>query len=290
MTKAGAFRSIGLLKILSEIPQLKAELRARQAAGARIALVPTMGALHDGHMSLMRLAKTKAELVVASVFVNPTQFGPGEDLDRYPRDLEGDAEKLRAEGVDLLFAPTAETMYPEGFQTVVSVRQVSQGLCGASRPGHFDGVATVVLKLLMIVRPDVAIFGKKDYQQLALLKTLARDLALDTEILGAPLIREPSGLAYSSRNALLSPEERTKALALSAALKAMKAACGAGARDVNRLLAIGRERLSADGLEAEYLEVRRRSDLSPVETVREEVVGMVAVKVGKTRLIDNLEF
>lgn len=277
------------MEIISDIPPLKKKLRAAQAAGRRVALVPTMGALHAGHLSLIQAAKARADVVLASIFVNPTQFGPGEDLERYPRDLEGDAAKLEQAGCDLVFTPTPALMYPAGFQTIVSVAEVTQGLCGASRPGHFDGVCTVVLKLFSIARPDVAVFGEKDYQQLAVLRRMAKDLDLDVEIFGAPLVREADGLALSSRNAYLSEAERAQALSLSAGLRAAKAAYEGGVRAAEALLEAARAPIRAAGLTPEYLELRDAEDLSPVAELSRPAVILVAVPVGATRLIDNIK-
>jgi pantoate--beta-alanine ligase len=276
------------MKIIGSIPEVKAILRPLQAQGLRIGLVPTMGALHAGHLSLVREAKKHAEVIVASIFVNPKQFGPSEDLTRYPRDLEGDAKKLEGEGVGVLFAPAAEVMYPEGHQTGVSIGRVSRGLCGDHRPGHFDGVATVVLELFSIVRPDVAVFGEKDFQQLAVLRALARDLHLDVRIAGAPLVREADGLAMSSRNVYLSPDDRTRALSISAGLFAAKTAYDAGERAAETLLGLVRGHLSASGLVPEYLELRRFEDLAPLDRADAPSVLLTAVRVGSTRLIDNL--
>ncbi len=276
------------MKRLGSIAEVKAALRPLQKHGLRIGLVPTMGALHAGHLSLVELAKQHAEVIAASVFVNPKQFGPGEDLARYPRDLEGDAKKLEDAGVGVLFAPPPDVVYPPGFQTRVEVTAASQGLCGAHRPGHFEGVATVVTKLLSIVRPDVAVFGEKDFQQLAVIRALVRDLDLDVEIVGAPLMREPDGLAMSSRNALLSPAERTQALAISAGLFAAHAAYRAGERAAAALTRAVRDRLTTAGLSPEYLEVRRFTDLEPLTRADDPAVILTAVRVGATRLIDNV--
>ncbi|MCK6544704.1 pantoate--beta-alanine ligase [Myxococcota bacterium] len=276
------------MQIIRSIAALKTHLRAIQGDGLRIGLVPTMGALHPGHVSLVQHAKRHADVIVASVFVNPTQFGPNEDFSRYPRDLEGDAAKLAAGGCHVLFAPDVAEMYPEGFQTEVQVTRVSRGLCGDRRPGHFQGVATVVLKLFSIVRPDVAVFGEKDFQQLTVLKTLARDLSLDVEVLGAPLIRESDGLAMSSRNVYLSAEDRARALSLSRGLFAAKAALDAGEQDGAALVANAQAELDRAGITPEYLEVRDFTTLEPLATVSGPSVILVAARVGTTRLIDNL--
>lgn len=276
------------MKLLSSITEVKDALRPLQQQGLRLGFVPTMGALHDGHLSLVREAKKRAEVCVASIFVNPKQFGPNEDLDRYPRDLEGDAAKLEAAGVSWVFTPTPAIMYPPGYQTRVIVSGVTEGLCGVHRPGHFEGVTTVVLKLLSIVRPDVAVFGEKDFQQLAVIRTMVRDLDLDVEVVGAPLVREPDGLAMSSRNALLSEEERAKALSISRGLFAAEAAYGRGERDGAKLLATVRDSMRAAGIEPEYLELRRFLDLGPLDRADEPAVILTAAPVGSTRLIDNL--
>lgn len=247
-----------------------------------------MGALHPGHLSLVQLARARTDFVVASIFVNPTQFGPNEDLDRYPRDLAGDSNKLRQAGCDLLFHPTTAMMYPPGHQTTVKVAQVTQGLCGAHRPGHFDGVSTVVAALLNIVRPDVAVFGEKDYQQLATLRTMVRDLHMDVEVLGAPLVREADGLALSSRNVYLSAADRARALGLSRGLFAARDLYLEGERNPAFLLEAVRAELSALGVTPEYLEMRHAETLEPVEDAHGPRVVLVAAQVGQTRLIDNL--
>jgi len=271
----------------SDVASVKAYLRSRQAQGLRIGLVPTMGALHEGHLSLVRFAKARAEVIVASVFVNPKQFGPNEDLARYPRDLDGDAQKLAHAGCDLLFSPDISAMYPDGFKTTISVGEVTEGLCGAARPGHFDGVTTVVLKLFSIVCPDLAVFGEKDYQQLVTLKTMARDLDLDVEVLGAPLIRASDGLAMSSRNAYLSDDDRTRARSLSEGLEAARRAHAEGEREASILLDHVRRKMAAVGLEPEYLELRHADDLRPLDLAVPPVVILVAARVGTTRLLDN---
>jgi pantoate--beta-alanine ligase len=267
---------------------VKAALRPLQRQGLRIGFVPTMGALHDGHLSLVHEARRRAEVIVASVFVNPKQFGPKEDLARYPRDLEGDSAKLGSAGVTVLFVPTPDLMYPEGFQTRVDVTRASVGLCGAHRPGHFEGVATVVLKLLSIVRPDVAVFGEKDFQQLAVIRALVRDMDLDVEIVGAPLVREPDGLAMSSRNALLSAADRSRAVAISAGLFAAKALYDSGTRTAEELLRAARAKMGEAGLTPEYLELRRFADLAEVPRADDPAVILTAVPMGSTRLIDNI--
>ncbi len=263
-------------------------------AGARLALVPTMGYLHEGHLSLMREARRRADLggrrglSLATIFVNPTQFGPAEDLSRYPRDLPGDLGRCAEAGIDWVFAPERpEQMFPPGFQTWVEVTRVSQGLCGASRPGHFRGVATVVAKLLNLTRPHQAIFGEKDWQQLQVVRALARDLDLDVEIVGMPTVREPDGLALSSRNAYLSPDERRRAVALSQALLEAQARARAGERDAAALVAAARRRIEAAPARVDYVAVVHPETLEPPERALPGSRMLVAAYVGTTRLIDN---
>ena len=256
--------------------------------GERIALVPTMGALHEGHLSLVRLAKAKADRAVVSIFVNPTQFGPNEDFDQYPRDEAADRAMLKAQDVDLVYAPAREEVYPPGFQTRVVVEQVSQGLCGDSRPGHFSGVATVVTKLLLQCLPDIAIFGEKDYQQLQVIKRMVLDLDIPVSILGGAIVREPDGLAMSSRNAYLSKAHRAAAPLLHACLvdAADKIASG---HTVGRALGPARKRLQAAGFRIDYLEARDAATLEPVRSHPERPTRLfVAAFLGKTRLIDNV--
>lgn len=257
------------------------------AQGKVIALVPTMGFFHEGHLSLMRLARRRAEAVVVSLFVNPMQFGPAEDLDRYPRDFERDAALAAREGVDVLFAPEAEAMYPEGFQTRIAVEELSQGLCGASRPGHFEGVATVVTKLFHIVRPRLAVFGEKDFQQLAVIRRMVQDLDLGIDIVGHPIVREADGLAMSSRNAYLSPSERRVAQSLSQGLRRVRERFAAGERDPAALASLAHAVMEAAGAEVEYAEVVDPRDLAGVDLASAEDVCAVAARVGSTRLIDN---
>jgi pantoate--beta-alanine ligase len=275
------------LEIIEHIAPLKRRLRAAQSEGLRVALVPTMGALHEGHVTLVKLAREHGEIVVASIFVNPTQFGPNEDYSRYPRDLDADRKKLEAAGCDLIFAPDAKVMYPDGFETSVEVSRTTKGLCGDARPGHFKGVTTVVLKLFSIVRPDAAVFGEKDFQQLAVIRAMVRDLALDVRIVGAPLVRDPDGLAMSSRNAFLSPEDRRRALSISRGLSAAKAAHMDGERSARVLLETVRASLAAESIEPEYLELRGYASLEPLDRADEPAVILTAARVGSTRLIDN---
>jgi pantoate--beta-alanine ligase len=276
-----------------EVVAAPVEMRARAAAwrreGKRIAFVPTMGYLHAGHVSLLEEARRRGDVVVLSIFVNPTQFGPKEDLSRYPRDLDGDLDKARQAGVDVAFVPPASAMYPAGYQTYVEVKELEHGLCGDRRPGHFIGVATVVLKLFHLVQPHLALFGEKDYQQLQVLKRMVRDLDLDVEVEGRPIVREPDGLAMSSRNSYLSPDERPRALALSRALAAAAAAFADGVRQSAALIARAREILDgAEGVRLDYLELRDAESLQLVDgALARPSVLAVAALVGATRLIDN---
>lgn len=276
------------MKIISSIVEMQSYARSLKQAGKSIAFVPTMGFLHEGHASLLREGRKKADVLVLSIFVNPIQFGQNEDLDRYPRNVEGDCRIAAECGVDIVFMPEAAEMYPPGFQTSITVKHVSQPLCGASRPGHFDGVATVVTKLFNIVMPDVALFGCKDYQQLAVIRRMTSDLSLPVTVIGMPIVREADGLAMSSRNVYLSPAERQSALCLIKSIKAVRAAYAAGEKDVatlrNMALAIiGQERLA----QIDYLEFCNGISLEATAVADEETLMVMAVKVGKTRLIDN---
>lgn len=266
-----------------------AELRA---GGGRVALVPTMGALHEGHLTLMRAAQALADHVVASIFVNPRQFGAGEDLDAYPRQLARDSELLAAEGVAVLWAPPREEVYPAGYATNVSVAGVSEGLCGADRPGHFDGVATVVLKLFNQVRPDMAFFGEKDWQQLAVIRRMARDMDLTQPhvdaIHGVPIVREAEGLAMSSRNAYLSSDQRAAAAALPAAMREAIAAIRAGTAVGDALAALTARLLAAGFDRVDYAELRDGESLAPLDAATPAARLFAAARFGGTRLIDNM--
>jgi len=251
-------------RIVERVAELQAWADAERLAGARIALVPTLGALHAGHLALVREARRRAERVVVSLFVNPTQFGPGEDLARYPRPFQGDLALCRDAGVDVVFAPPAGEMYPPGAQTWIEVAELSRPLCGRDRPGHFRGVATVVAKLLLAAKPHVAVFGEKDFQQLALVRRLAADLRFDVEIVGVPIVREADGLALSSRNVHLDRAMRAEALALSRSLDAAEAALAGGVRDAAALLAlVGRELAKAPHARVDYAELRDPESLAP---------------------------
>ncbi|AKM10863.1 pantoate--beta-alanine ligase [Croceicoccus naphthovorans] len=280
------------IRALNPLRQATAALRSAAGAGARLALVPTMGALHDGHMTLVRRAREMAEIVAVSIFVNPRQFGPNEDLDAYPRQLERDSELLVAEGVDLLWAPDVGEMYPDGFASNISVEGVSAGLCGADRPGHFDGVATVVCKLFNQVAPDIALFGEKDWQQLAVIRRMARDLdlyaPLPTAIVGVPIVREADGLAMSSRNAYLSAEQRAAAAALPRAMRTAieRLMISDLAEDV---LADLRTALLSGGFDSvDYAELRDAESIALLDQPNGNARLFVAARIGGTRLIDNM--
>jgi pantoate--beta-alanine ligase len=276
------------MKIINSIMHMQALAIAPERGERRIAFVPTMGYLHEGHASLLREGRKRGDVLVLSIFVNPIQFGVNEDLDRYPRDLERDCQIAEACGVDIVFTPTAAEMYPQGFQTGVTVRDISLPLCGANRPGHFDGVATVVTKLFNIVRPDVALFGCKDYQQLAVIRRMTADLNMPVEIVGMPIVREEDGLAMSSRNAYLSPSERQSALCLSRAVKRARELFSSGERSVAVLAKETRaiiERESAASID--YVEFRDGDMLQEQEIADSRTLLALAVKIGQTRLIDN---
>ncbi|MCP3138405.1 pantoate--beta-alanine ligase [Pyxidicoccus xibeiensis] len=277
-----------VLRTLAEVRAWTAGLRRE---GRRLALVPTMGFLHEGHLSLMREGRRRADVVATSIFVNPTQFGPREDLSRYPRDLQGDLAKCASAGADVVFAPEdPNVMYPPGYQTYVEVTDVSKGLCGERRPGHFRGVATIVTQLLCLFRPEVALFGEKDYQQLQVIQALNRDLHLGVDIVGMPTVREADGLAMSSRNAYLSPEERQRALSLSRGLRAAQALLREGTRESGALVGAVRRELEAAGLREDYVELVDAERLTPLERVMpgQNARLLVAAFSGTTRLIDNM--
>jgi pantoate--beta-alanine ligase len=253
----------------------------------RIAFVPTMGALHEGHVSLLREGRRRGDKLVLSIFVNPTQFGPNEDLSRYPRDLDGDLAQAASAGTDVTYLPDAAAVYAPGHQTFIEVRELSQGLCGQHRPGHFIGVATVVAKLFNVVRPHLALFGEKDFQQLAVIRRMVLDLDMPVEIAGMPIVRELDGLAMSSRNRYLSPEERQRALSLSRALGAARARAAVGERNAAALIAAARSTLEGQVDAIDYVELRAADTLAPLSTVDRPAVLLIAAFVGRTRLIDN---
>jgi pantoate--beta-alanine ligase len=277
------------MRLVRTVEEMKAVSREHRARGERIGLVPTMGSLHEGHLSLVRECRAKADVTVVSVFVNPAQFGPGEDLASYPKDLERDAALLEKEGVDYVFKPEPSGMYPEGFRTFVEVRDLQDRLCGRSRPGHFRGVSTVVLKLFNIVRPDVAFFGWKDAQQVVILRKMAADLDLDVRLEALPLVRDADGLALSSRNSYLSAEERKAALVLSRSLEDARRLVEAGERDAGAVARRVAEVVATEPLaRLDYVEVADPKDLGSVDRIEGEVLVALAVFIGRTRLIDNV--
>jgi pantoate--beta-alanine ligase len=267
---------------------MRAKAEDLRRDGRRIAVVPTMGALHDGHLALLRAARSRADVVILTIFVNPTQFGPREDLARYPRDEAGDLVKARGAGIDLAFCPEPPAMYLPGAQTFIEVRELQKPLCGASRPGHFAGVATIVAKLFQITQPHVAVFGEKDYQQLAIIRRMVRDLDFAIEIASVPIVREADGVAMSSRNAYLSTEQRRAARSLSAGLAAAEIAFAGGERRVAALVAAARAQIEATaGTRIDYAELRDAEELTEIAHVERPAVLALAVFVGTTRLIDN---
>lgn len=277
------------MEILRTISEVRNVVSGAKREGKRIGFVPTMGALHEGHMSLVEEAKKRSGLVIVSIFVNPTQFGPGEDLDKYPRTLDSDLEKCRLEGVDVVFAPAADEMYPEKNLTWVKVDKITEGLCGDSRPGHFRGVCTVCTKLFNIVQPDAACFGQKDAQQAAVIKRMVRDLNMPLEIVVCPTVREADGLAVSSRNAYLSRQHRLDASLLYKSLKAAETLITQGEKDVDKVVCKIRNVLSEkNSIEVEYINVVDLKTLEPVERIEGENLVAVAVKIDSTRLIDNI--
>jgi pantoate--beta-alanine ligase len=277
------------MRICDTIEDIRAACRAARRGGKRLGFVPTMGALHEGHLSLVRAARASCDAVAASIFVNPMQFGPNEDLAKYPRSFERDRELLEKEGVELLFAPSVEEMYPAGAVTWVTVEGLSSKLDGRSRPGHFRGVTTVVAKLFHIVEPDAAFFGQKDAAQVAIVRRMVRDLNLPVEIVACPIVREPDGLAMSSRNAYLDPQQRKQALVLHRGLLQVKKSWEEGEREAGKLLTVGRDELSAEkSVRLDYLEIVDPDSLVPVENTAGGALVAVAAFVGLTRLIDNL--
>ncbi|SJZ56715.1 pantothenate synthetase [Trichlorobacter thiogenes] len=276
------------MKLIQDVQEMQQTVLGLKRQGKRIAFVPTMGFLHEGHASLLREGRKRGDVLVLSIFVNPTQFGINEDLASYPRNLEGDCALAESCGVDLVFVPTAVGMYPPGFQTTVALGSLTKPLCGASRPGHFNGVAVVVTKLFGIVQPDCALFGNKDFQQLAIIRQMTIDLNLAVEIIGMPIVREPDGLAMSSRNSYLSPEQRQQALCLSKAILKVRELFAGGETSVDRLLGEARMIITAvAGASVDYLELRDSTTLEPAVTATADTLFALAVKIGSTRLIDN---
>jgi len=277
------------MRVIPDITTCRDAVRAAQQAGNRVGLVPTMGALHDGHLSLVRAARAGCDMTAVTIFVNPTQFGPGEDLASYPRTLEKDLELCEQAGVDLVFTPEVETMYPGGTYTTVHVEKLTEGLCGAYRPRHFDGVTTVVAKLFQILPADAAYFGEKDYQQLVVIKQMVRDLNIPIEIVGCPTVRESDGLALSSRNAYLSSDERQQALSLSRALMAAREQVASGECDAMALTARIRRTIEDAGpAKIDYVAVVDPEDLTLLTEIERDARICLAVRIGNCRLIDNI--
>ena len=277
-----------MLRVIKTVKEMQEASIGARANGAAIVLVPTMGFLHDGHRALLKRGRAREGLLVLSIFVNPSQFGPKEDLSAYPRDLEADLRMAEEEGVDIAFVPDASEIYPEGYSTWVEVEGLSDKLCGASRPGHFRGVATVVLKLFNSVLPDKAVFGRKDFQQLCIIKRMAADLDLRVEIIGVDTVREPDGLAMSSRNSYLTPEERRAASVIPAAIEEARRAVAGGEREVTEIIKkckniIEKERLAV----VDYIKVCHQESLDEVDEARQGSVLFLAVRIGRARLIDN---
>lgn len=276
------------MKIIRQLALLRKELNELRGRGDTIGLVPTMGALHAGHMSLVEAATGQCGSVVASIFVNPTQFGEGEDLDAYPRQEAADAALLEAAGVKILWAPTVDEVYPDGYATHVSVSGISMGLCGGSRPGHFDGVATVVAKLFNQVRPDAAFFGEKDFQQLAVIRRMARDLDFTHDIVGVPTVRDADGLALSSRNAYLDTEQRAQAVALPNVMRKAAMAIAAGDTIAGILKEAQAELLASGFHKVDYFELRNADTLEIMNVFKDSARLLAAAHIGSTRLIDNI--
>ena len=277
------------MRIFENPSEIQEYLISEKMNGKKISFVPTMGYLHEGHLSLMREGRKYGDILVVSIFVNPTQFGPNEDLDRYPRDFQGDVEKCKSIGVDVIFYPSNENMYPENFQTYVTVEKVTKNLCGLSRPTHFRGVATVVAKLFNIVQPDFAFFGEKDFQQLVVIKQMVKDLNFPIKVIGCPIVREPDGLAMSSRNAYLNAEERKQALCLYKSILKVKEMFEKGERNSQKLIEEAKRIINQHPLaKIDYAKI---VDINTMEDIKGEInrdaLYAVAVWIGKTRLIDN---
>ena len=274
--------------VIEDISEMRAWSEAERRQGRRVAFVPTMGFLHEGHLCLVRDARSRGDQVVVSIFVNPTQFGPGEDFAAYPRNFERDRRLLEAEGVDVLFHPSVDQIYPAGAQTFVEVEQLSLPLCGSVRPGHFRGVATIVAKLFNIIRPHVAIFGEKDYQQLQVIRRMARDLSINVEIVGHPIVREADGLALSSRNAYLTSDERQAAVCLSRALCKAECLVRRGETSAAAIIHLVTKELQGEPLaNVEYVKLCDAETLDEISEIRAPAVLALAVRIGKARLIDN---
>lgn len=276
------------MQIIETVYAMRDWSERERREGRRIALVPTMGFLHEGHLSLVRDAKKRADRVVVSIFINPTQFAPGEDFATYPRDFERDCQLLETEKTDIVFHPALAAMYPDGAETYVEVEKLSRPLCGATRPGHFRGVATAVAKLFNVIRPHMAIFGQKDYQQLQVIRKMVRDLSMEVEILGHPIVREADGLAMSSRNAYLTPDERRAAVCLSRSLCKAERLARRGETSAQSLLSLVRAELAKEPLaHVEYVKLCDSETLIDIETIHRTALLALAVRFGKARLIDN---
>jgi len=274
--------------VIEDIASMKRYVLAVKSNGMTIGLVPTMGYFHEGHLMLMRMAKKISDHLIISLFVNPAQFGQGEDLDKYPKDMERDKTLARAVGVECIFAPSVEEMYPEGYSTYVNVENITNVLCGVSRPHHFRGVATIVAKLFNIIEPDIAVFGEKDFQQLAVIKQLVKDLNMNVRVVGHPTIREPDGLAMSSRNAYLRVDERKKSLILNKSLHLARNLFAEGVRDASKIRDSVKKMISSEeGCDIDYVEVVDPERLSPIRTIEDKALIALAVRIGSTRLIDN---
>ena len=279
------------MKTLSSVKEMQEFAEDSRLSGKTIALVPTMGFLHQGHLELMEEGKKRADILIISIFVNPTQFGVGEDLEKYPRDMERDKKLAEGVGVDIIFAPSASEMYPKGYQTYVNVKDVTRNLCGISRPTHFRGVTTVVAKLFNIVKPHIAIFGEKDFQQLVAIRQMVKDLNFDIEIVGIPTVREKDGLAMSSRNTYLTPEERKAALSLNQAISIARDIFRSGERRSESILREVKKRIESEDLtDIDYVKMCDSQTLEDIEEIDRGAVLAIAVKVGRTRLIDNCTF
>ncbi|MCM8710269.1 pantoate--beta-alanine ligase [Clostridium sp. SYSU_GA19001] len=279
------------MNIIYNIKDLRAEIKKWRNQGFSIGFVPTMGYLHEGHGSLIKKAREENDKVVVSIFVNPIQFGPNEDFEKYPRDMERDSKMVKQYGGHLIFNPSHEEMYPVNFSSYVDVDGLTEGLCGSKRPGHFKGVCTVVTKLFNIVQPDKAYFGEKDAQQLAVIKRMVRDLDMPVEVIACPIIRENDGLAKSSRNTYLNPEERKAALILSKSLQEAKAALNNGERDALKIKEIIINKLTSEPMaKIDYVEIVDSLSLKPVSNINTDILVAIAVFIGKTRLIDNFTF
>ncbi|MBN1904911.1 MAG: pantoate--beta-alanine ligase [Deltaproteobacteria bacterium] len=276
------------MEIIESSQEMQARSEVIRLSGKKIGLFPTLGFLHEGHLELIRQVRKRSDFVVMSLFVNPIQFGPNEDFEKYPRDTEGDLTKAKGKGVDMVFMPPVSEMYPAGFQSVVRVDNITKHLCGRSRPGHFEGVTTVVAKLFNIIKPHMAVFGQKDFQQLAVIRRMVKDLNMDIEIIGVPTIREPDGLAMSSRNKYLNQEERKSALSLKKAMDMASKLAGEGERETKNIItSISELILSYPFTNIDYINICDPDTLEDINLLKEQSLLALAVRVGNTRLIDN---